>query len=344
MLQEYKKCNRCNNEYPATKEYFFGDKSKKDGLTTLCKTCKTTREVIYLESDIGKVIDSDDTCKVGIYKITNTLNGMIYVGSTVNLYRRKNEHLKELRHNKHHSLHLQNSYNKYGEAIFVFTILELVFDLDILTDREQYWIDFYKSSDKNLGYNIRKKAESNVGLTASQSTRERLSNVNKGHKVSEETRIKLSIANKGKKRIVSQETRLKLSIANKGKKKTQETKDKMSKAKIEYFKNNPISQEGRLQRSERMMGKNNPKFGKRPSDETILKYSHPVLQYDMNNNLIRSYISTSETHKYGFTPSSVIDCCNGKTKKYKGYRWEYKDNQKPSLLNEEGSTTIENII
>lgn len=33
-------CNRCNKELPATPEYFWRDRTKKDGLHTICKECK----------------------------------------------------------------------------------------------------------------------------------------------------------------------------------------------------------------------------------------------------------------------------------------------------------------
>lgn len=38
-----KQCRRCKQFFPATHEHFYHDKSKKDGFTTLCKTCKDTR-------------------------------------------------------------------------------------------------------------------------------------------------------------------------------------------------------------------------------------------------------------------------------------------------------------
>jgi len=37
---DYKTCNRCNNSFPATSEYFYvNDKNKKDGLYPYCKSC-----------------------------------------------------------------------------------------------------------------------------------------------------------------------------------------------------------------------------------------------------------------------------------------------------------------
>jgi predicted GIY-YIG superfamily endonuclease len=50
--------------------------------------------------------------KSGIYKIVNTKTGKIYIGSAQNIKCRFGNHLSELRRGVHHSIHLQNSYNK----------------------------------------------------------------------------------------------------------------------------------------------------------------------------------------------------------------------------------------
>ena len=42
-------------------------------------------------------------------------NGKFYIGSTKNFDKRKKRHLKDLKNNLHHCMHLQKSYNKYGE-------------------------------------------------------------------------------------------------------------------------------------------------------------------------------------------------------------------------------------
>jgi group I intron endonuclease len=51
----------------------------------------------------------------GIYKIVNIINGDIYVGSSVNLEKRKREHFTSLTKNKNHPKLLQRAYNKYGK-------------------------------------------------------------------------------------------------------------------------------------------------------------------------------------------------------------------------------------
>lgn len=39
-LTKTKLCNKCKNQLPATPEYFWRDRSKKDGLQTICKDCR----------------------------------------------------------------------------------------------------------------------------------------------------------------------------------------------------------------------------------------------------------------------------------------------------------------
>lgn len=88
----------------------------------------------------------------GIYSITNIQNGKLYVGSSNNIERRWKEHKSMLNCNKHHSTHLQNAWNKYGETNFLFEIIEEC-NTNILLEREQYYIDLYASADDYFGYN-----------------------------------------------------------------------------------------------------------------------------------------------------------------------------------------------
>ena len=62
----------------------------------------------------------------GIYQIKNLINNKIYIGSTINLKQRFNDHKKLLRHNKHPNNHLQSSWIKHGESNFVFELIEQV--------------------------------------------------------------------------------------------------------------------------------------------------------------------------------------------------------------------------
>jgi len=168
------------------------------------------------------------TC--GIYTVINKVNGHQYIGSSANIERRWGVHLCKLRKGNHHSNHLQNAWNKYGEEKFEFVVL-LECNKEQLLDSEQETIDSIKPI-----YNLCPVAGSVLGIKRSLETRRKTSEANAnnpnmlGHYPSEETRKKLSEARKG--RVFSEETRMKISMANKGRKHTLEARQNMSIAQI----------------------------------------------------------------------------------------------------------------
>lgn len=111
-----------------------------------------------------ETIKRSDREKIGVYAITNINNNKKYIGSTKeSFYRRIQKHLSLLKRNKHHSIKLQNAYNKYGISNFSFSIIEEIdknrLDLNKYTEeREQYYIDLNESFLQEKGYNILNKA------------------------------------------------------------------------------------------------------------------------------------------------------------------------------------------
>lgn len=98
----------------------------------------------------------------GVYRIICRVTSDCYVGSSAYTYSRKSDHWQALRRKTHANVHLQRAFDKYGEETFDFEILERP-EVDKLVEREQYWIDVLKPA-----YNIRKIAESNLGLKQSE--------------------------------------------------------------------------------------------------------------------------------------------------------------------------------
>jgi len=88
----------------------------------------------------------------GIYKILNTVNNKVYIGSTSNFERRKKQHRKALDGNKHRNKYLQSSYNKHGRDNFEIIFIEST-ELPKLFEKETYWIKHFKSLDSKFGYN-----------------------------------------------------------------------------------------------------------------------------------------------------------------------------------------------
>lgn len=75
-----------------------------------------------------------------IYKIRNLLNGKFYVGSAVDTRTRFRQHRKLLRRGTHHCRHLQASWNKYGEELFKFEVVEQCESADQLEAAEDKWL------------------------------------------------------------------------------------------------------------------------------------------------------------------------------------------------------------
>lgn len=90
--------------------------------------------------------------KCGIYKITNLINGKIYIGCSKNIEHRWIAHKSEsiLEHNPQYNYSIHKAFRKYGIDNFSFEIIELVSEQELF-DKEKYWIAFYDSYNK--GYN-----------------------------------------------------------------------------------------------------------------------------------------------------------------------------------------------
>ena len=111
--------------------------------------------------------------KCGVYEIRNIINGKLYIGSTTDSFQNRWQcHKKRLRAGKHHSLHLQSAWNKYGENNFVFEIIEVTSPDEALS-REGYYIHLYKTLDPKFGYNIQVVAK-NGNRTFSDEVRDKI--------------------------------------------------------------------------------------------------------------------------------------------------------------------------
>lgn len=141
----------------------------------------------------------------GIYKITNTINGKCYIGKAVNVEVRLRQH----KTGYHSNIHLQSSIKKYGIDKFKFELLEEC-TRDKLSERERYWIKYYNSFGSG-GYNL---TEGGDGGNFKYYTYEQRSKMLKGHKVSDETRRKISESHKGRK--MSEESKKRMSESHKG--------------------------------------------------------------------------------------------------------------------------------
>lgn len=155
----------------------------------------------------------------GLYVIENLVNRHIYAGSTLNLRKRWNLHKTHLRKGRHHSPHLQNAWNKYGEASFVFRVIQWIETKEARLLLEQHFIDTL-----NPEYNVSRIARSCEGVRRSPATRallreamcrpDRIEHIRRlgSAPKSEEHRARIAESNLGRK--VSEATKAKMRVSS----------------------------------------------------------------------------------------------------------------------------------
>ncbi len=177
----------------------------------------------------NNLIENNSEHLIGIYKIINMIDNKVYIGQSTNIKNRYCSHKSDLKNNKHPNNHLQNAYNKYGKNNFKFEIIYICNEKD-LDKKEIYWINFYNSTNRKYGYNL--DSGGTIHKHHSEETKQKISKLNTGKKLTEEHKEKLSKAHKGKK--ISEETKKKLAETSRGNKNTlgrhhtEEAKQKIS--------------------------------------------------------------------------------------------------------------------
>lgn len=143
----------------------------------------------------------------GVYRIRNIRSGKFYLGSAAGskgISGRFSTHRSKLRANTHNNPKLQAAWNKYGEASFVFEVIEQCSVKQCLV-REQWYLDYwlFASEDDDrfdqLGYNINRRATSRQGAILSEKTKNKIAKSLTGHKQSDLSRRRRSIAQSGEK-------------------------------------------------------------------------------------------------------------------------------------------------
>ena len=96
-----------------------------------------------------------------VYKITNNINGKVYIGiTTCSLEYRWSRHLTEGR-NENNTKHLYKAMRKYGLDNFSIKQIDSTDDFEELGRLERYYIKKYNSQSPEKGYNLTAGGESN---------------------------------------------------------------------------------------------------------------------------------------------------------------------------------------
>lgn len=168
----------------------------------------------------------------GIYKIQSIIKPeRFYIGSAIDIKNRWGTHKNHLKNNKHHSTMLQRHYNKYGLNDLVFSIVEPCLP-QFLTIRENAYI-----KPRKPYFNVCENAGNTLGFKYSKEQIEKIKESRKNYKPTTETKVKI------RKSLIGNKNSL-------GVHPSEETRKKLS---------------------EKLSGVNNPRYGKKLSDETKQK-------------------------------------------------------------------------
>ena len=178
-----------------------------------------------------------------IYKTINLVNEKIYIGYDT---REDPEYYGS-------GLVFKHALKKYGKANFRKETIDFTDDFEELCEKEIFWIKFYNAKDSKIGYNISDGgAAGHAGCNHSEETKQKMSVAAKGKSKSEEYIREMSIRMSdgrmmGKNhpmfgRKHSEEAKRRMSLAQKGKSSnmkgkrlSEETKQKISRGRKEYF-------------------------------------------------------------------------------------------------------------
>lgn len=244
-----------------------------------------------------------------IYRITNMENGHYYIGSAESFARREWGHKYELRKGTHKNPRLQAAWNKYGEEMFVFEVLETVPEGVTAFEVENKYLA--KCVGQPDCYNINTDA---IGMRT-------------GIKMTEESKQKLSANRKGKHagqhhyrygKTLSEEIRAKISATQKG--------------KANPRKGQPMSDRGRANVASAVKrGEESHFYGKRPVNADDLQRAIIATLPDRSIREFKSLTEMRDT--LGVSIATIIRACKSgnpvKCGAIAGWVLSYKD-EKPN--------------
>jgi group I intron endonuclease len=230
-----------------------------------------------------------------IYLTTNLINGKKYIGKD------SNNNPKYLGS----GVLLLEDIKKYGKENFQKETLEYCSSDEELTLKETHWIhkfnalnsdEFYNLVDYSAGWNLEKLGKEKYNYIINKISTSKKGIPNPILKNNQTRKEKLSKANKGN--LKPEGFREKISQIKSGKKLSKEHCEKIRQGKL---------------------GK------KQPQSFTDKKYK-PILQLDINDNLIQEFKSIEEASNSNlkFKRSNISCCLIGYSKTAYGFKWKYK--------------------
>ena len=246
-----------------------------------------------------------------IYKITNQKNGMVYIGSSIEVERRWRQHKEASINEKdhHYNYPLMAAFREFGVANFTFEVIDTLPTWEAMIEAEHNWILKENCVVPN-GYNQTDKTDSPMFDPAIAKKMSNTKREKYGKRVCEidSTKNILNIWN---------------SLAEAG-----------ENTGLDRFKISNVCNGTRLttgNRTFRFLDDENQiiepevKVNKAQSNR-ITKTSRRVGAYDKDNNLIQEFDSLQLAAQFcGGNSSTISAVCRGKRNSHKNYIWRYLD-------------------
>lgn len=246
-----------------------------------------------------------------IYKITNQKNGMIYIGSSIEVERRWRQHKEASVNEKdhHYNYPLMTAFREFGIANFTFEVIDTLPDYQTMIKAEHDWIVKENCVVPN-GYNQTHQTDSpmfdpTVAKKMSNTKREkygkRVCEINSKNNI---LNIWNSLAEAGEDTGLD---RFKISNVCNGIRLTTGNRT----FRFLDNKNQIIEPEMKVNQVQ---------------SNRITKTSRRVGAYDKNNNLIQEFDSLQLAAQFcGGNSSTISAVCRGKRNSHKNYIWRYLD-------------------
>lgn len=264
-----------------------------------------------------------------IYKITNNINGKVYIGQTSKSLHKRMSYHKRCAFNYNLEYTLYKAFRKYGIDNFTWETLCECSDINEMNEKEIHFIEQYKSFGQQ-GYNMTSGGEGMIGYHHTDETKDKLRESMKGRHGGENNPMfgmsgdkSPSYGRTGDKSVWygkhhTDKTKDKISESNKGKIRSDETKKKISESHkgLQSGDNHPL------------YGTTGGFYGKKHSNETKKKLS------EINSKILYKIISpdgyveiinnlTQYCLLYNLDISNMVKVARGKLGSYKKYKCEY---------------------
>ena len=244
-----------------------------------------------------------------IYKMTSPAD-RVYVGLTSDVIKRKSNYRRTLDCGSQPMI--SNSIMKYGFDSHNFEVIDTFKgNLSEAFSKEIFWIRTYMSNyckyPEMRGLNLTNGGKGAFGHKLSKEKRKKLSEARKGIKTNRvwtsEQKLAMSELKKSTKH--TEEAKKKIGEASKGnkfnlgRKSSQETKNKISANSKgnKYNLGRKQSQEEKDKRAVKIILSHTDAWKLSHSEKITKVIGKPILQYDINNNVIKEYISASSAER-----------------------------------------------